>query len=119
MEKQRQPPFVQSVSTSRQMHSLPLTPRKSDQCAFFPQVSPFLLIRPTCRPPADIVLSFLLRLRPEYIRVHQRIEHLDRRRAALTYAFRSSRSQSEHKNPIRELMRVCLLDNITLIAVWS
>jgi DNA excision repair protein ERCC-1 len=72
------------------------------------------------------------RLHPEYI--HQRIERL-----GLSYNLRIlllmcdivrpptlshvpyllNHSQSEHQEPIRELTKVCLLNNITVIVAWS
>ncbi|KAH9957569.1 restriction endonuclease type II-like protein [Russula dissimulans] len=55
------------------------------------------------------------RLHPEYI--HQRIERLGQ-----SYNLRILLLMcdiSEHQDPIRELTRVCLLNNITVIVAWS
>ncbi|KAH9972581.1 restriction endonuclease type II-like protein [Lactifluus volemus] len=55
------------------------------------------------------------RLHPEYI--HQRIERLGQ-----SYNLRILLLMcdiSEHQEPIRELTRVCLINNITVIVVWS
>ncbi|KAI0268548.1 restriction endonuclease type II-like protein [Russula aff. rugulosa BPL654] len=55
------------------------------------------------------------RLHPEYI--HQRIERLGQ-----SYNLRILLLMcdiSEHQEPIRELTRVCLVNNITVIVVWS
>jgi len=55
------------------------------------------------------------RLHPEYI--HQRIERLGQ-----SYNLRILLIMcdiSEHQDPIRELTRVCLLNNITVIVAWS
>ncbi|KAI0289060.1 restriction endonuclease type II-like protein [Russula brevipes] len=55
------------------------------------------------------------RLHPEYI--HQRIERLGQ-----SYNLRILLLMcdiSEHQEPIRELTRVCLLNNITVIVAWS
>ena len=73
------------------------------------------------------------RLHPEYI--HQRIERLGHsynlrvlllmcdivRRARLTLVHPADplAPQSEHQDPIRELTKVCLLNNITVIVTWS
>jgi DNA excision repair protein ERCC-1 len=74
------------------------------------------------------------RLHPEYI--HQRIERLGLsynlrilllmcdivRPSALSSPTRLTLlnyPQSEHQEPIRELTRVCLLNNITVIVAWS
>ncbi|KAI0295073.1 restriction endonuclease type II-like protein [Multifurca ochricompacta] len=55
------------------------------------------------------------RLHPEYI--HQRIERLGQ-----SYNLRILLLMcdiSEHRDPIRELTRICLLNNITVIVTWS
>ncbi len=73
------------------------------------------------------------RLHPEYI--HQRIERLGQaynlrilllmcdivRRARLTlmHPTHPLAPQSEHQDPIRELTKICLLNNITVIVAWS
>ena len=72
------------------------------------------------------------RLHPEYI--HQRIERLGqsynlrvlllmcdivRSPLPLTRVPPPTYSQSEHQEPIRELTKVCLLNNITVIVAWS
>ena len=71
------------------------------------------------------------RLHPEYI--HQRIERLGQsynlrvlllmcdivRSPLLSHVPPPNYSQSEHQEPIRELTKVCLLNNITVIVAWS
>jgi len=73
------------------------------------------------------------RLHPEYI--HQRIEHLGlaynliilllmceivrRARLTPTHSAHPLAPQSEHQDPIRELTKVCLLNNVTVIVAWS
>jgi len=72
------------------------------------------------------------RLHPEYI---QRIECLGqaynlhvllpmrdimrRTRLTLTHPAHPLAPQSEHQDPIRELTKICLLNNITVIVAWS
>ncbi|TFY65181.1 hypothetical protein EVJ58_g2134 [Rhodofomes roseus] len=53
------------------------------------------------------------RLHPEYI--HQRIERLGH-----AYTLRHAyKSQSEHQEPIRELTKTCLINNITIMVAWN
>jgi len=116
--KQRQPPVVQPSSGN----SIVVNPSQ--------RLNPIVeCIRNVPKEFGDIVPDYQVgrttgvlflslryhRLHPEYI--HQRIERL-----GLSYNLRILLLMcdiSEHQDPIRELTKICLLNNITVIVTWS
>jgi len=116
--KQRQPPVVQPASGN----SIIINPSQ--------RLNPIVeCIRNVPKEFADILPDYQVgrttgvlflslryhRLHPEYI--HQRIERLGQ-----SYNLRVLLLMcdiSEHQDPIRELTRICLLNNITVIVAWS
>jgi len=115
-------------------YSARLPSRKNDGSPL-PQVPPSLPF--SSIPPAERFWDHSLRyhrLHPEYI--HQRIERLGQsynlrvlllmcdivRPSHLPFphpTLSNTIPQSEHQEPIRELTRVCLVNNITVIVAWS
>jgi len=116
--KQRQPPVVQPSSGN----SIVVNPSQ--------RLNPIVeCIRNVPKEFGDIVPDYQVgrttgvlflslryhRLHPEYI--HQRIERL-----GLSYNLRILLLMcdiSEHQDPIRELTKICLLNNITVIVTWT
>ncbi|THH04406.1 hypothetical protein EW145_g5540 [Phellinidium pouzarii] len=100
------------------------------QSSSIPRLNPILeCIRNVSKEFGDIVPDFQLgrttgalflslkyhRLHPEYI--HQRIQKL-----GITYNLRILLLMcdvSEHQDPIRELTKICLINNITVMVCWS
>ncbi|KAH9981804.1 restriction endonuclease type II-like protein [Russula compacta] len=116
--KQRQPPVVQPASGN----SIIINPSQ--------RLNPVIeCIRNVTKEFGDILPDYQVgrttgvlflslryhRLHPEYI--HQRIERLGQ-----SYNLRVLLLMcdiSEHQEPIRELTKICLLNNITVIVAWS
>ncbi|KAI9446969.1 DNA repair protein rad10 [Lactarius psammicola] len=116
--KERQPPVVQPGSSSSIIINPcqrlnPIVECIRNVPKEFGDISPDYQVG---RTTGVLFLSLRYhRLHPEYI--HQRIERLGQ-----AYNLRILLLMcdiSEHQDPIRELTKVCLLNNITVIVVWS
>ncbi|KAH9054688.1 restriction endonuclease type II-like protein [Lactarius vividus] len=116
--KQRQPPVVQpssgnSIIINPCQRLNPIVECIRNVPKEFGDISPDYQVG---RTTGVLFLSLRYhRLHPEYI--HQRIERLGQ-----AYNLRILLLMcdiSEHQDPIRELTKVCLLNNITVIVTWS